>query len=113
VIPAVQIAVHAVTCVAVIPAVAILAVAIHVAVICVAVICAVATPAVATCAVATLVAVTLAVAINVAVQTSASLRNRKAQQVRSLQNTSLSKSLLKVLLKAKVAHQPYAVSLTC
>jgi len=87
-------------------------VVVHLAIL-VAVILHVAALAVAMCAVATLVAVTLAVAINVAVQTSARLKNQKAQLVKSLQNISPLKTQNQAVLKAKVAHQLYAVLPTC
>jgi len=103
VIHAVQVVVHLAILVAVILHVAILVV----------VILPVAALAVAMCAVATLVAVTLAVAINVAVQTSARLKNQKAQLVKSLQNISPLKTQNQAVLKAKVAHQLYAVLPTC
>jgi len=103
VIYAVQVVVHLAILVAVILHVAILVV----------VILPVAALAVAMCAVATLVAVTLAVAINVAVQTSARLKNQKAQLVKSLQNISPLKTQNQAVLKAKVAHQLYAVLPTC
>lgn len=107
VIYAVQVVVHLAILVAVI-----LHVAILVAIL-VVVILHVAALAVAMCAVATLVAVTLAVAINVAVQTSARLKNQKAQLVKSLQNISPLKTQNQAVLKAKVAHQLYAVLPTC